>query len=70
VKPETASVSLDGSFLATGGELARMVEPLAIASGSHELTVEAPGFATRTLSFEAVAGEVLELEVLLQRAAR
>jgi hypothetical protein len=68
VRPGSASVYLDDVFVATGAELDSMVGPLAISTGSHQLRVEAPGFAPRTLSFEVAAGEVFDGEVVLQRS--
>jgi len=67
VKPPTAEVFLDGSFLATGRELDLMVAPLALPAGRHVLEVRAPGFTSRSEEISAVAGEVVELEIVLQR---
>ena len=61
VSPEEASVSIDGSFVATGRELARMQGPLAIPHGSHTITVGAPGFESVTRTLEVPRGEVLEI---------
>jgi hypothetical protein len=67
VKPPTAEVLLDGSFLATGRELDLMVAPLAVPAGRHVLEVRAPGFASRTEEISAAAGVVVEVEIVLQR---
>ena len=67
VKPPTAEVLLDGSFLATGRELDLMVAPLAVPAGRHVLEVRAPGFASRTEEISAAAGGVVEVEIVLQR---
>lgn len=67
VKPPTAEVFLDGSFLATGRELDLMVAPLAVPAGRHVLEVRAPGFASRTEEISAAAGGVVEVEIVLQR---
>jgi hypothetical protein len=65
VRPESASVSIDGVFAATAGELASMQGPLAIAAGEHEIVVSAPGFETVSKAIKLVAGEILELEISL-----
>jgi len=67
VQPAAASVYLDGAFLATGEELARMVGPLAVAAGSHVLEVMAPGYVAQKLTFEIGRGELEELRVFLDR---
>jgi hypothetical protein len=67
VKPPTAEVFLDGSFLATGRELDLMVAPLAVPAGRHVLEVRAPGFASRTEEISAAAGGLVEVEIVLQR---
>ena len=65
VKPESASVSIDGTFVATGRELALMQGPLAITVGKHQLEFSAPGYVAVSKSVELVEGEVLELEISL-----
>ena len=65
VKPESASVSIDGTFAATGRELALMQGPLAISAGKHQLEVSAPGYVVASRAVELVEGEVLELEISL-----
>jgi hypothetical protein len=65
VTPDSASVSIDGVFVATGRELALMEGPLAITSGKHDVVVNASGFVAASKSIELVDGEVLELEILL-----
>ena len=67
VKPPTAEVYLDGSFLATARELELMVAPLAVPAGRHAIEVRAPGFSTGFEAVSLVAGEVVEVEVVLQR---
>jgi hypothetical protein len=67
VKPPTAEVFLDGSFLATGRELDLMVAPLDVPAGPHVLEVRAPGFASRTEEISAAEGGVVEVEIVLQR---
>jgi len=67
VKPTTAEVYLDGSFLATARELELMVSPLAVRVGRHVVEVRAPGFSSRFEEISAVVGEVVEVEIVLQR---
>jgi hypothetical protein len=69
VEPSTASVYLDGSFLATARELGKMVAPLVVPAGQHVVEVRAAGFASRSVVINVVAGERVELEVALQREA-
>lgn len=69
VYPETAVVSIDGVFVATGGELARMECPLAIKAGSHTLTIEAPGHVTDARSIDLAPGQLIELDIELIAAA-
>jgi hypothetical protein len=66
VEPAAASVFLDGSFLATGEELALMVGPVAISAGSHLVEVRAPGFVSREIELEIGPGELEEITVSLQ----
>jgi len=65
VRPESASVAIDGVFVATGRELALMQGPLATTAGTHEVVVSASGFVAASKSVELVAGEVFELEISL-----
>ncbi len=65
VRPESASVAIDGIFVATGRELALMQGPLATTAGTHDVVVSAFGFAAASKSIELVEGEILELEISL-----
>jgi hypothetical protein len=65
VRPETASVSIDGVFVATGRELALMQGPLATTAGKHDVVVSASGFVAASRSIELVEGEIFELEIAL-----
>ena len=65
VSPESASVSIDGVFVATGRELALMQGPLATTAGKHDVVVSAPGFVTASRTIELVEGETFELEITL-----
>jgi len=65
VRPDSASVSIDGVFVATGRELALMEGPLATTAGKHDVVVSASGFVVASKSIELVKDEVLELEIFL-----
>lgn len=65
VRPSHAAVLIDGAFVASGSELAKMEAPLAIAAGSHTVTVEAPGHTSDTRTIEVGPGQVMELEIVL-----
>lgn len=65
VSPEAAMVSIDGVFVATGRELARMEGPLATTAGEHLVSVRAPGFVEQSKSVRLAEGETLEIEIAL-----
>lgn len=67
VSPETASVSIDGAFVATARELALMERPLATTAGKHEVVVRAPGHIKVSEDIVLEPGEVLDLEFSLSR---
>lgn len=66
VIPVSASVTLDGEFLASGAELARVQGGLAVDAGVRVLSVAAPGYRTVILELELAAGEVVERVVELE----
>lgn len=66
VLPEDASVYLDGRFLGTGRELARLRAGLLIDPGSHTLEVVRPGYAPERRTLEVEAGSDQEVEVELE----
>ncbi len=68
VQPPSARVSIDGIFVATGFELARMVGPLATTPGPHRIVVEAEGHGALERGVELEDGEVLELNLELRPA--
>jgi hypothetical protein len=63
VTPPGASVAIDGKFVATARELARMEGPLVVSSGSHRIEVTAPGFQPASRGIDLGEGEVLELSI-------
>lgn len=66
VEPQDASVYLDGRFLGTGAELARLHSGLLVDRGAHRLAVVRPGYRQRDLSFDIDSGEDLEFDVELE----
>ncbi len=65
VTPDSASISIDGEFVATARELRAMESPLATTAGRHRLVVRAPGFEEASKEIELAEGETLELEIEL-----
>lgn len=65
VTPEDASVYLDGRFLGTGRELARLRAGLIVDPGEHTLQVVRPGREEQSRTFSVDAGRDLELEIAL-----
>jgi hypothetical protein len=68
IDPMSASVSIDGVFVATGEELGQMENPLAMTPGTHLIEVEAPGFITAARNIVLEDSELLELVITLSRA--
>lgn len=66
VTPDDASVYLDGRFLGTGRELARLRSGLIVDAGEHEIEVVRPGHQAETREFTVAAGEEIELELVLE----
>ncbi len=65
VRPEDASVYLDGRFLGTGGELARLRAGLVVDSGEHLIQAVRPGREEHARRFEIDSGAELRLEIEL-----
>jgi hypothetical protein len=68
VHPTSASISIDGEFVATGRELGQMENPLAMTPGTHLIEVDAPGFIKETRDIVLEESETLELVISLSRA--
>lgn len=66
IEPEDASVYLDGKFVGTGSDLARLRAGLVLDPGKHRLAVVRPGHRSQEMDFEVEAGEDLDLEVELE----
>jgi hypothetical protein len=68
VDPEDASVYLDGRFVGTAGELARLQRGLKVAAGDHHLAVVRPGRQSEEKDFEVEAGEETKLSIDLDES--
>ena len=66
VEPEDASVYLDGRFLGTGSDLARLRSGLIVDPGPHTIEVVRPGYASTRREIEVGAGGEQEVEVELE----
>lgn len=66
VEPEDASVYLDGRFLGTGGELARLRSGLIVDAGEHLLQVVRPGREEHARQFSVESGDEVRLEIRLE----
>lgn len=65
IVPMTAALYLDGEFLATGGELGQLVQPVALSPGRHRLDVIAPGYHAVQQEVVVDPGETREIEIEL-----
>ena len=66
ITPALASVYLDGAFVGTAGELARLQRGLAVAPGTHRVEAMAPGHAPRAVSIAVSEGELRQVVVELE----
>lgn len=66
LSPADASVYLDGRFLGTAGELAKLSSGLIVDPGEHTLEVVRPGYESDSTEFEVEAGEEVTIEVELE----
>lgn len=67
VEPADAAVYLDDEYLGSGDELAALPRGTVAAAGVRSVTILRPGYRTRSLEVEAKAGEVVTVEVRLER---
>ncbi len=65
IEPGDASVYLDGRFLGTGRELARLRSGLIVDPGEHRIEVVRPGRQSQEKTFSVGAGEELRLDIAL-----
>jgi hypothetical protein len=67
VEPPDAAVYLDGEFLGSGAELARLHGALPVAAGEHRVEVARPGYEGRSVPVIVEAGDSSSLDIVLQR---
>jgi hypothetical protein len=67
VDPPDASVYLDGRFLGTGQELARLRAGLMVNPGEHRLAILHPEFTSEEMTLSVEPGEDVDLAVTLAR---
>ncbi|HEV7515545.1 MAG TPA: PEGA domain-containing protein, partial [Thermoanaerobaculia bacterium] len=66
VEPHDASVYLDGRFLGTGDDVARMSSGLLVDPGRHTLSVVRPGRHAEEQHFEVKPGQQIDLKIELK----
>lgn len=66
VRPEDASIYLDGRFLGTAEELASLHAGLIVDPGEHRLEVVRPGYESDEVELEVAAGEEVTVQVTLE----
>ena len=66
VEPMDASIYLDGRFLGTGEELARLRSSLLVDAGKHRLEIVRPGYESVEKEFVATPGEEVVLKLVLE----
>jgi len=69
VEPANASVYLDGEFLGTADELARLDRGVAVNVGQHRIEVVAPSHAPRAVDVQVAAGERQQVVIELEASA-
>ncbi len=69
VRPDDASVYLDGRFVGTGRDVSTATDPLVVEPGEHRLQVVHPDFTNDERTVTVGAGEEKLVEVTLHRGA-
>jgi hypothetical protein len=69
VRPDDASVYLDGRFVGTGRDVSTATEPLLLIPGEHRLQVVHPQYSNDERTVTMRAGEETLVEVTLHRGA-
>jgi hypothetical protein len=69
VRPDDASVYLDGRFVGTGRDVSTATEPLLVVPGEHRLQVVHPQYSNAEQTVTMQAGEEKLVEITLQRGA-
>lgn len=70
IEPSDASVYLDGRFVGTGDDLARLRGGLRVDPGQHRIAVVRPGHRAQEMDFDVDAGEEMEVEIELEETGR
>jgi PEGA domain len=70
IEPSDASVYLDGRFVGTGDDLARLRGGLRVDPGKHRIAVVRPGHRAQEMDFDVDAGEEMEVEIELEETGR
>lgn len=68
IEPSDAAIYLDGRFVGSAEELVAVHAGLIVDPGEHELEAVRPGYASKTTTFTAEAGEEVELTLELEAA--
>lgn len=69
VEPRDAAVYLDGKFVGSGGELARLHGALPVFAGSHRIEAVRPGYRSEVRDVTVEADGRLELDLALEKEA-
>jgi hypothetical protein len=67
IKPTTAAVLVDGTYVGTVADFGPSSAPLGLAPGRHHIEVRANGYQTMSFDADVNAGEVLPYQGALQR---
>lgn len=67
VQPANAAVYLDGQFMGTAAELARLERGVSVTSGQHVVEALAPGFVSRAVTVEVEDGGRQQVVIELER---
>lgn len=69
VTPADAAVYIDDRFFGSGDEISRLHGYIRLAAGEHTIQVTRPGFASRSLPVNIIAGEKQNLDLWLEKAS-
>ena len=67
IKPDTAAVFVDGTYVGTAGAFGPTNQPLGLISGRHHIEIRASGYRTMTFDADVRLGEVIPFQGTLQR---
>jgi hypothetical protein len=69
VRPDDASVYVDGRFVGTGRDVSTATEPLLMVPGEHRIQVVHPNYSNQERTIEVGPGDEKRVEVYLGRGA-